>query len=82
MTFRVRLPAYVRDEILRLRGEQRLTYAAIGAIVGVHPVTVGNVCWCHYDDAVARAAAELRREINLARSERHTAELFHPEKWG
>lgn len=75
------LTADQRAEILRLRAE-RLTYAEIGRVVGLHPNTVGSVCRGPRADAVARAAAELRREINLARSERHTAELFHPEKWG
>jgi DNA-directed RNA polymerase specialized sigma24 family protein len=74
------ISADVRAEILRLRGE-RLTYREIGALTGVHQVTVGAICRCHFDDAVKRAAAELKREINLARAEAHTAPLFHPERW-
>jgi DNA-directed RNA polymerase specialized sigma24 family protein len=74
------ISADVRAEILRLRGE-RLTYREIGGLLHVHETTVGMICRCYFDDAVKRAAAELKREINLARAEAHTAPLFHPERW-
>jgi DNA-directed RNA polymerase specialized sigma24 family protein len=76
----LRLHADVRAEILRLRGE-RLTYREIAALVRVHETTVGMICRCHYDDAVKRAAAELRREILLARAERFSSPLYHPKEW-
>jgi DNA-directed RNA polymerase specialized sigma24 family protein len=72
--------AEVRDEILRLRG-QRMTYREIGQITGVSQSSVQRLCQGHFDDRVKRAAAALKREINLARAEAHTAPLFHPVDW-
>lgn len=74
------LPAEVRDEIVRLRGE-RLTYREIAGIVGVPTDAVRTFCKDYYGDRVRSAKEALRREINLARSEAHTAPLFHPVDW-
>jgi AraC-like DNA-binding protein len=76
-----RIRAEVRDEIVRLRGE-RLTLAEIARIVGVTPSTCQRVCAEHFSDRLKRAKEALRREVNLARAEAHTAPLFHPEAWG
>jgi DNA-directed RNA polymerase specialized sigma24 family protein len=75
------VPAEVREEIVRLRGE-RLTYDQIAAVTGVHPSTTARVCHELFSDRVRRAAAALQREIRLARAEAHTAPLYHPETWG
>jgi DNA-directed RNA polymerase specialized sigma24 family protein len=75
------IPAEVREEIVRLRAE-RLTYAQIAAVTGVHPTTVAQHCRNHFHDAVKRAAAALKREIVAARGEALTAPLYHPETWG
>jgi DNA-directed RNA polymerase specialized sigma24 family protein len=74
------IPADTRGEIVRLRGE-RLTYAEISRVTGVHPSTVARYCQGVFSDRVQRAAAALKREICLARAEMHTAPLYHPETW-
>jgi DNA-directed RNA polymerase specialized sigma24 family protein len=75
-----RVPAEVQDEIVRLRG-QYLTYREIAAVVGLRTETVRRFCQEYFGDRVARAREALRREVNLARAEAHTAPLFHPVDW-
>lgn len=77
-----RVPAHLRAEIVRLRGEEQLTYEAIARVLGVSAGAVRDVCRLHFGDLVARAQAALRREIHLARAEAHSAPLYHPEGWG
>lgn len=76
-----RVPAHLRAEIVRLR-QTGLSYDAIAQLTGVSRSQVGNVCRDYYGGLVANAKTQLAREIALARSERHTAPLFHPEQWG
>ena len=71
------IPAEIRDEILRLRGE-RLTYAEIARVTGVSTSSVGRFCQGLDSDRVKRAAAALKREIAAARAEAATARLYRP----
>jgi DNA-binding MurR/RpiR family transcriptional regulator len=75
-----RVPAAIRDEIVRLRGE-RLSYFQIAQVTGVSATTVGRLCQGLEADLVRRAKAALAREVALARKERSTSPLFHPEDW-
>jgi hypothetical protein len=75
-----RVSAETRGEVLRLRGE-RLSYAEIAGMTRLDPKTVARVCENHFGNLVERAKVALRREINLARAEMHTAPLYHPETW-
>jgi DNA-directed RNA polymerase specialized sigma24 family protein len=75
-----RIPAEVRDEVVRLRGE-RLTYREIGQMTGIPPATVQAICQNYYGNLVERAAAALKLEIAAARKEWSKAPLYRPVDW-